>query len=109
MVWNKTGGICWYCGKQMSLPDGEFSVDHFLATTSGGDHEVGNLVPSCLKCNRLKSGRSIESFRMITAGIIAFSKEQISVLKMVGFNDVNERFAEHASKVVFWFEKQGKV
>lgn len=42
-------GKCTYCGV-----DSFIQMDHFIPVTRGGRTEAGNLVPSCIKCNREK-------------------------------------------------------
>jgi transcriptional regulator with XRE-family HTH domain len=49
-VWDKSGGVCYYCGKELH-PIRDFHVDHFVATSLGGSDEPDNLVASCRECN----------------------------------------------------------
>lgn len=44
--------ICEYC--QQSVPRRLREVDHGIALSRGGRHEIGNLVMSCRTCNRRK-------------------------------------------------------
>lgn len=50
IVWNKTGGKCWYCGKQTN-PFGK-----------------SNDVPCCAYCNRVKSAKGIDELRRFSVG-----------------------------------------
>lgn len=74
-VWMKTGGICWYCGKQ-THPFGSdkdaFVVEHFVSRMAGGSGEIDNLVPACVRCNTIKKGHSLEEFRRFFGGEMFF-------------------------------------
>ena len=71
IVWSKSGGKCWYCGK-MTNPFGRtrdsFCVDHFYSRKGGGGNEIENLVPCCVYCNTLKKDKTIEEARKILVG-----------------------------------------
>lgn len=67
IVWDRTKGRCWYCGKQMrwgstSINDGPH-IDHMNPVCQGGEDDLENLVYACTRCNSLKSGRTIDEFR----------------------------------------------
>jgi len=62
LVWEKTGGRCWYCGVQTN-PFRDFQVDHVIPVSAFGTNDVENLVPSCRKCNHVKANLSLEEFR----------------------------------------------
>lgn len=51
---------CVYCGTV--LPPEELSVDHVEPRVKGGDGSEGNLVTSCLACNRAKGGMTAWAF-----------------------------------------------
>src|SRR5690348_1238381 len=76
-VWDKTGGLCWYCGNPTN-PYRDFSVDHFVPVKNGGAHLISNLVPSCRRCNGLKGCGSLEELRqkLGAANRPKFSAEQ---------------------------------
>jgi 5-methylcytosine-specific restriction endonuclease McrA len=62
LVWQKTGGLCFYCGCKL-LPYGSnepdlFTIDHVAPMRNGGDDNLDNLVPSCSRCNRSKGDKS---------------------------------------------------
>ena len=49
---------CAYCGKQLELgKKGWVHMDHFLPISSGGSDTIGNIIPSCIKCNSGKCGQ----------------------------------------------------
>lgn len=52
VVFDKTYGKCFYCGCDLI---GNWHVDHFKPFSVGGTDFIDNLVPSCRKCNILKS------------------------------------------------------
>ena len=78
-VWMKSGGKCWYCGKQ-THPFGSdrdaFCIDHFIAKGVGGKDAVDNLVPCCSHCNTVKGTKGIEEFRKRIVGDKAFYFEE---------------------------------
>jgi len=45
-------GTCHYCSQQFS-PD-QLSMDHIVPLARGGKSTKGNIVPSCVECNRKK-------------------------------------------------------
>jgi 5-methylcytosine-specific restriction endonuclease McrA len=61
--WSKTvedfGGTCAYCG------DGYWTLDHFVPLVDRGPSSIGNCVPSCERCNRLKGALSVDSLWFI--------------------------------------------
>jgi len=71
-VWEKTGGICWYCLRLMktdaerpisgSIGD-QFSIDHRTPKSRGGTEEEANLVPCCVTCNTRKATRTEQEYR----------------------------------------------
>ncbi|MCQ2379182.1 MAG: HNH endonuclease [Victivallaceae bacterium] len=46
-------GVCHYCGKK--FPVEKLTLDHVVPLARGGKSTRGNLVVSCLECNRSKS------------------------------------------------------
>lgn len=55
VVYGKTGGKCWHC--QIDILPGAFDVDHLIPLAAGGSNDIGNLVPSCVSCNRRKGSK----------------------------------------------------
>jgi 5-methylcytosine-specific restriction endonuclease McrA len=47
---------CSYCG------DPAVEIDHVIPTSKGGTHELSNLVPACLRCNRSKGVKDVNDF-----------------------------------------------
>ena len=50
----KSGFRCARCGKSLLVTDEDFSVDHVIPLSRGGNYDLRNLVGLCIKCNRLK-------------------------------------------------------
>lgn len=67
IVWNKSGGRCWYCGAQTD-PFLNFNVDHMRPVVDGGTNDPSNLVPCCKPCNAAKHAMPIETFRRRRGG-----------------------------------------
>lgn len=66
-VYDKTDGICWYCGKQTDAIL-NFHVDHVHPVALGGSNDSENLVPCCRECNTTKRTRTIDAFRAARGG-----------------------------------------
>ncbi len=66
-VWDKSGGICWYCGKVLH-PFRDFTIDHFVPMVRRGTEAIENLVPACRDCNSRKGHRPLEYLREALAG-----------------------------------------
>ena len=101
-VWEKNGGICWYCGLKLN-PWLTFSVDHFCPVRLGGSDDIENLVPCCRPCNARKRDKTIDEFRHIMSKRkgTAFTDEQVKYL-----NDHGVSLPE-LERTVFWFEADG--
>lgn len=49
---------CFYCGKYAKI-----DADHVIPISRGGQHSIGNLVPSCRSCNTSKNNKTIMEWR----------------------------------------------
>lgn len=49
---------CRYCGE--SLTEVDATLDHMVPRSAGGTDEEANLATTCLMCNAIKSGRTLE-------------------------------------------------
>jgi len=76
LVYDKCNGHCAYCGVEITIK--QMQVDHIephwhtlteneaeRAKIKKGSHELGNLNPSCSRCNKWKSTYSLEVFRNV--------------------------------------------
>lgn len=61
LVYDKCGGYCAYCGKEIAYKD--MQVDHVHPQYKGGSDDIDNLVPACRACNFRKGTLSVEHFR----------------------------------------------
>lgn len=107
-VWDKSSGICWYCG--IALTDKGWHADHIEPIRRNKDScdnphldTIDNIVPSCRPCNLFKSVLSIEGFRHEISHQTARARHY----------NVNFRTAERFGlievvdkPVMFWFEIQ---
>lgn len=78
-MWDKQGGLCWYCGCKLSCdhlrvldendklvdPEGHApcEIEHQTPRTRGGGDARENLVLSCRACNKAKSTRTVDEYR----------------------------------------------
>jgi 5-methylcytosine-specific restriction endonuclease McrA len=68
-VLKKTGGVCYICFRKYGTADQEkysptthfsqLQIDHIVPFSKGGPNHIGNYMPICGRCNRLKSADSI--------------------------------------------------
>lgn len=98
-VYQKYGGRCAYCGKEITLK--QMQVDHIHPQYLGGNDDYDNLNPSCRVCNNWKLTHSVEQFRYEI-------EMQIDRLRL---RSANFRMAERyglveitRKPVIFWFE-----
>lgn len=61
LVYNKYGGRCAYCGKEIEYVD--MQVDHAKSLKTGGSDTIDNMLPACRSCNHYKVTLDIEGFR----------------------------------------------
>jgi hypothetical protein len=59
-VWEKTGGKCVGCGKNLKLSgkqnsENYMTIDHIVPLVKGGSSKLENLQPMCHNCNEKKS------------------------------------------------------
>lgn len=45
----RDGRECWFCG--VDKPKDELTIEHLVAVTDGGTHNIKNLVLACTDCN----------------------------------------------------------
>ena len=99
-VYNRYGGKCAYCGKEIRYD--EMQVDHIKPLYLGGADDESNWAPACRMCNYYKSTKTIEIFR-----------EELGKLRSRLEKDFIFRLAlryglirETSDKVQFLFEKE---
>ena len=108
-VWEKTGGLCWYCGERLYYREEAdtkvkkrlvFTADHLHPRAHGGRGRA-NKVPACKYCNSHKSSRSVEQFRQwVQALVFDKAKRAGAPLGKQGLG----RWKIKAGAVVFYFE-----
>lgn len=112
-VYNKCGGHCGYCGKEITIK--QMQVDHMKplyrndkVTTlevwgvERGTDDFENLLPSCSRCNKWKSTYSVENFRdIVQKSIDRLDRDtpNFRLAKDYGLLTVTDK------KVIFYFEK----
>jgi 5-methylcytosine-specific restriction endonuclease McrA len=55
-------GKCYYCSVE-TAPE-EIWLEHVIPLSRGGDHSIGNLVPTCMQCNISKHDRTPMEWKM---------------------------------------------
>lgn len=84
-----------------------FAMDHVIPVAKGGYDVLENLVPSCRRCNGMKSHRTIEDFRIYLSGKRSLTETQKDFLKSIGYADIDDKLDSTARSFRFWFEKEG--
>ena len=125
-IWNKSGGICWYCGKE--LPEKGWHADHFeplrrithgeyrkvngieryVAVRRGAHREdldiLSNMVPSCAACNLFKHDFTIDQMRTEIADQIRRGRAYSANFRAA---ERYGRISVHEdAPIIFWFESQ---
>lgn len=104
-VYNKYGGHCAYCGREIAYKD--MQVDHFLPLRAWGIEDAGtddisNLMPACRMCNHYKRANSLETFRRYISEIPRKLHENYIYKVGVVYGNV----IECEKPIVFYFEKE---
>jgi 5-methylcytosine-specific restriction endonuclease McrA len=60
-------------------------IDHFIALANNGTHSMGNLVPSCQRCNHSKGSKDPKTWYFSQE--FATKKGWKAILKTVGVKD----------------------
>lgn len=106
-VYQKYGGHCAYCGKEIEYKD--MQVDHLIPVqrerfgkyTEEQIKCFENYMPSCRRCNHAKRSYSLEGFRKFIEEIPRKLKERNYIYK-VGLD--YGLVEDHSQKVEFYFE-----
>lgn len=104
-VYQKYGGRCAYCGREIAYKD--MQVDHFLPLRAWGIEDAGtdaieNLMPACRMCNHYKRANSLETFRRYIQEIPC--KLRNNYIYKVGV--VYGNVVENVKPIVFYFERK---
>lgn len=100
-VWQKYGGRCAYCGREIKLCD--MQVDHFTPKNgyfAQGSDDFSNLMPACRMCNHYKRANSLETFRRYIAEIPRKLRKNYIYKIGVAYGNI----AEKEKPIVFFFE-----
>lgn len=101
-VYEKYGGKCAYCGREIVFKD--MQVDHFIPQrgwNESGSNDISNLMPACRMCNHYKRAHSLETFRAYIQEIPRKLRENYIYKIGVVYGNV----IENEKPVVFFFEK----
>lgn len=101
-VYEKCGGRCAYCGREIAYKD--MQVDHFVAKrgwSENGSDDISNLMPACRMCNHYKRANSLEVFRKYIAEIPRKLRENYIYKVGVAYGNI----IENEKTIVFYFEK----
>lgn len=101
-VYEKYGGRCAYCSKEIEY--GEMQVDHLipLRDTESGTDEFENLMPACRRCNHYKRANTLEGWRKMIEEIPQ-KLERDSYIYRVAID--YELIEPKPHEIVFYFER----
>lgn len=98
-VYDKYGGHCAYCGREIAYED--MQVDHIHPQYLGGGNEIENLNPACRMCNFRKGTLSVELFRKE----IEYQAEGVCKTFQGRMSLAYGLIEKHNGSVIFYFEK----
>ena len=104
-VYEKYGGRCAYCGKEIEYKD--MQVDHFVPLegySQKGTNDFDNLMPACRRCNHYKRANSLDGWRRMLESIPQ-RLERDSYIYRVALDYGLIKPNPH--KVKFYFEEAG--
>ncbi|MGE4484582.1 MAG: HNH endonuclease [Oscillospiraceae bacterium] len=110
-IYDKCGGHCAYCGREITM--GEMQADHFIPmelseayAAIGQDLDtIENMLPACRSCNNYKSSLTLEKFRSaIERWPIVLERDSVTYRNAVRFGMV----IPNPHPVIFYFEKVGE-
>lgn len=104
-VYQKYGGHCAYCGREIAYKD--MQVDHFLplrawSIEDAGTDDISNLMPACRICNHYKRANPLELFRRYIVEIPRKLRDDYIYKAGVVYGNV----IENEKPIVFYFEQQ---
>lgn len=102
-VYEKYGGRCAYCGREINYKD--MQVDHLVSLYHGGADSMENYMPACRMCNHYKRASSLETFRDMISEI-PHKLQRDSYIYRVG--RVYNLIVEWPQPIVFYFERVEK-
>lgn len=112
VVWQKYGGHCAYCGREIQYKD--MQVDHLVPKYRFGNTDdlpkiemdsIENLMPSCRMCNHYKRANPLDVFRRYIKEIPF--KLRGNYIYKVGV--VYGNVIENAKPIKFYFETLDEV
>lgn len=99
-VYDKCGGRCAYCGRQIEYK--EMQVDHVVSLYwYNGDEDIKNYLPACRMCNFYKSTLTIEKFRKQIETVVE-RLEKVFIYRLAKNYGLIQ---ENRRPVEFYFEK----
>lgn len=91
-VTERDRGICCYCRTAQKIVGSEFTIDHIVPESLGGQTEIHNLCLACWRCNLIKGNR-----------IVGFDELTGKIERL--FHPINQRWNEHFG----WLENGSKL
>lgn len=101
-VYEKYGGHCAYCGKELGYKD--MQVDHIQSHYLNGSDELENYNPACRQCNFYKSTMGIEKFREQLTKL----RERLRKVYIYRLSLAYNLIEEKENTIQFYFEKVGQ-
>jgi len=104
LVWEKSGGRCWYCG--VTLTPWNFHVDHYMPRSKGGGDDLENLVPACRNCNLEKKDRFWWDWKCELAVKFGLATTNWQRMSLLGEGiDITENIYDYEIPVAFFYDR----
>lgn len=103
-IYNKCGGHCAYCGRNLAYED--MQVDHVIPINGWreqGADTLDNMLPACRSCNHYKDTLTLDDFReMVERMPDTLARDSVTYKNAVRFGVV----VPNPHPVVFYFEQE---
>lgn len=72
---------CCYCGKFLTIHHFDFTKEHLIPASRGGNNSLRNKVTCCVRCNSMRSNYAFEKFKtkVMESKMSLYEKEIILV------------------------------
>ena len=97
----RDSSTCQYCGKYVEDNGIDLHIDHINPKSNGGNNEKNNLMVSCVRCNLIKGGMTIDEFRDKLSNKFNFYIEELNKFLCLKIEKIDS--------FKFYFEQYGKT
>ena len=74
---------CCYCGKFLTIHHFDFTKEHLIPVSKGGNNSLENKVTCCVRCNSMRSNYTFEKFRIkVTQSRLSLYEKEIITINI---------------------------